>query len=313
MRLRSLLYLAPLALLLGSAPNGLGSGSNGLGSGSNGLGSGPNGLAAGLDVPRRVVSLNPSLTAIALALGADALLVGVDEYSAKQQPAVRDRPVVGGLFAPGLESIVALEPDLVVWVPSAQQRDLHRRLNALGVEVLVLPNHSLEELLQSIETLGARLGRARPAQRRVAEIRSAFAAATAAAPLRAAPRALLVLQRDPLYVVGKGSFLDAMLAAAGAENVAGGIAEAYPRVSLEWLIAARPEVILDASQTLDPPKQFWQRWPSLPAVENGRVVAIPADDVTLPGPHLERGLAILTKALAAASQRSTPGGDAERP
>lgn len=306
MRLRSILYLAPLALLLNAAPNGLDAG-------PKELDAGPNGPRAGPDVPRRVVSLNPSLTAIALALGADALLVGVDEYSAKQQPAVRDRPVVGGLFAPGLESIVALEPDLVVWVPSAQQRDLHRRLNALGVEVLVLPNHSLDELLQSIETLGARLGRARSAQRRVAEIRSAFAAATAAASPRAAPRALLVLQREPLYVVGGGSFLDAMLAAAGAENVARGIAEAYPRVSLEWLIAARPEVILDASQTLDPPEQFWQRWPSLPAVAKGRVVAIPADDVTLPGPHLERGLAILTKALAAPSRRSVPGGEEEQP
>jgi iron complex transport system substrate-binding protein len=185
-----------------------------------------------------------------------------------------------------------------VWVPSAQQRDLHQRLEALGVDVLVLPNHSLDELLQSIEILGARLGYAEPALRRVAEIRAAFAAALAVAPPHPAPRALLVLQREPLYVVGRGSFLDAMMAAAGAENVAGGIAEAYPRVSLEWLIAARPDVILDASQTLDPAEQFWQRWPSLPAVANGRIVEIPADHVTLPGPDLERGLAILTDALA---------------
>ena len=85
---------------------------------------------------------------------------------------------------------------------------------------------------------------------------------------------------------------------AGAENAAGGIAEAYPRVSLEWLIAARPEVILDATETSEPPAEYWARWPSLPAVAAGRVIAIPADEVTLPGPHLERGLRILGDALA---------------
>lgn len=255
-------------------------------------------LGAG-KAPQRVVSLNPSLTAIALAVGADAQLVGVDEWSTRQQEAVRDLPVVGGLFAPSLEAILALEPDLVVWVPSAQQRDLYARLQELGVDVLVLPNHSLDELLTSIEVLGERLGHARAAARRVAAIRAAFAEARAASAAGPAPRALLVLQREPLYVVGRGSFLDAMLRAAGALNVAGEIAEAYPRVSLEWLIAARPEVILDATETPEPAAGFWARWPSLPAVANGRVVSIPADEVTLPGPHLERGLQILSGALAA--------------
>jgi ABC-type Fe3+-hydroxamate transport system substrate-binding protein len=285
MRLRSLLLIAPLALLLGAAP----------------------------DVPRRVVSLNPSLTAIALALGAEAQLVGVDEVSAKQQPALRDRPVVGGLFAPRLEVIVGLEPDLVVWVPSAQQRGLHQQLEALGVDVLVLPNHSLEELLASIEHLGSRLGRGAAAERRVTEIRAAFASTQTAAGSGAAPRALLVLQREPLYVVGAGSFLDAMLRAAGARNVAGAIAEAYPSVSLEWLIAARPEVILDASQTPEPAQRFWQRWPSLPAVASRRVVAIPAAEVTLPGPYLERGLEILAKALASVPGTGSPGTSRVRP
>ena len=254
-------------------------------------------LAAGAEAPRRVVSLNPSLTAIALALGAEAQLVGVDEWSAKQQPAVRGLPVVGGLFAPSLETIVALDPDLVVWVPSAQQRDLHARLESLGVDVLVLPNHTLEELLASIETLGAKLGRAQAAATRVAELRAAFAAASAASAGRAAPRALLVLQREPLYVVGGGSYLDAMLRAAGGVNVAGGVDEAYPRLSLEWLIAARPDVILDASETPEPAADYWAQWPSLPAVANGRVVAIPASRVTLPGPYLETGLEILAAAL----------------
>ena len=61
----------------------------------------------------RVVSLNPSLTAILLALDAADTLVGVDEFSASQQPTVAHLPRVGGLFNPSLEAVAALEPDAV--------------------------------------------------------------------------------------------------------------------------------------------------------------------------------------------------------
>ena len=68
--------------------------------------------------PRRIVSLNPSLTAILLALGAQDALVGVDSFSAQQEPEVAGLPTVGGLYNPSLEAVVALAPDLVVFVPT---------------------------------------------------------------------------------------------------------------------------------------------------------------------------------------------------
>lgn len=262
-------------------------------------------LATAADPAPRVVSLNPSLSAIVMDLGAGDTLVGVDEWSARQQPALADRPRVGGLFDPNLEAIVALAPDVVVLVPGAQQRDVGDRLRGLGVEVLELPNITLDELLGSIETLGRVVGRPAAAAARVADVRAAWRAAERASAQRPRPRTVLVLQRDPLFVVGRGSFLDAMLQAAGAENVAAeSFAEPYPRASLEWLVASRPEVILDTSGDAEPAARYWARWPSLPAVRDGRVVALPARRVTLPGPHLERGLALVAEALRAGG--STP-------
>jgi iron complex transport system substrate-binding protein len=253
--------------------------------------------AASAPPARRVVSLNPSLTATLIALGAGDQLVGVDDYSARQQSAVRELPAVGGLFNPSLEAILALTPDLVVLVPSAQQRDLRARLEALGVEVLALPNITLAELLGSIQTLGARVGRETAARERVREIESAWQRAAAESRKRPRVRTVLVLQRDPLYVIGRGSFIDSMLEAAGAENPGKEFAEAYPRASLEWLIAAAPELILDASEDPGDPVAYWARWPSLPAVTSGRVQRIAASQVTLPGPYPERSLATLAEAI----------------
>ncbi|UCE86356.1 MAG: ABC transporter substrate-binding protein [Deltaproteobacteria bacterium] len=261
------------------------------------IGPSPRSHAESGDVARRVVSMNPSLTAIALALDARTSLVGVDEYSARQQASVRGLPTVGGLFNPSLEAVVALEPDLVVVVPSLEQRNFRERLEALGIPVLELPNTDFEAVLRSIEQLGARLGRPEAAQRRVAEIRRTRARVANAIRDLPRPRTVLVLQRDPLYVVGPGSFVDEMLDAAGADNVAGHFDTAYPRVSLEWLLAAAPEVIVDASADPEPARDYWARWPSIPAVREGRVVAVSQDVVTLPGPYLDRALRTLARTL----------------
>jgi ABC-type Fe3+-hydroxamate transport system substrate-binding protein len=100
-----------------------------------------------------------------------------------------------------------------------------------------------------------------------------------------------------------------MMAAAGAENVGNEFAEPWPGVTHEWLLAAKPEVILDASQgAAADVTRYWKRWPSLPAVKQGRVVAVPEGVVTLPGPWLDRALVTLDAALARKPKRNAPPG-----
>lgn len=257
----------------------------------------PSARAADAGAARRVVSLNPSLTAIVVAVGARERLVGVDDFSARQEPGVASLPRVGGLYDPSLEAVVGLQPDLVLLVPSAQQRDFRQRLASVGIPVLAVDPTSFEDVLASIETLGVRLGHAAEARARVDAIRQARAAVEAKAAEGPRPRTVLVLQREPLYVVGQGSFIDEMLRAAGAENLAASLPDPYPRAGLEWLVAAAPEVILDASADPEPAAGYWSRWPSLPAVQRGRVVSVDAGLVTLPGPALDEALRALARAL----------------
>ena len=247
-----------------------------------------------------MVSLSPSLTSILLGLGAREAIVGVDDSSALFDPRVKELPRVGGLFNPSLEAIVALSPTAVALVPSAQQRDLQDRLAALGIEVLALPNIGYRDVLSSILKLGDQVGRAAAARVRVDAIEQSWSEMRARAAHEPRVRAVLVLQREPLYVVGRGSFLDAMLAAAGAENLAAGFRDPYPRVSVEWLIGAAPDLILDAA---DPPGEaaaHWAHWPSLPAVAHGRVATLDRR-VTIPGPDLDRSLAALAARVRGAS------------
>jgi iron complex transport system substrate-binding protein len=252
--------------------------------------------AAAGEPARRVVSLNPSLTAMAVALGAEEQLVGVDDYSARM-PEVAGLPRVGGLYDPSLEAVVALAPDLVVLVVSAEQRGFRERLEALGVRTLALAPVSFDEVLAAIETLGARLGREPAASRRVAAIRAMRARVEAAARELPVLRGVLVLQRDPLFVAGAGTFVDEMLAALRVENLARRQPGPWPRLAREWLLAAAPELILDAAPEPEPAAAYWARWASLPAVASGRVVEVPQGITTLPGPALDEALLVLAAAV----------------
>jgi ABC-type Fe3+-hydroxamate transport system substrate-binding protein len=127
----------------------------------------------------------------------------------------------------------------------------------------------------------------------------------------------MVLQRSPIFIVGRGSFIDEMLVAAGATNLGAGFDEPYPRVGAEWLVAAAPEVLLDMSPDPEDAHGFWSRWPTIPAVSNGRVQRLDPEQVTLPGPHLDRALETLAAALYGdavraelAAERAGPPGDA---
>jgi len=244
---------------------------------------------------QRIVSLNPSLTAILVAIGAGDRLVGVDDFSARSQPAVAHLPRVGGLYNTSLESIAALSPDLVVLVPSAEQRDLRARLAEFDVDVLELDPVGFDDVLETIETLGSRAGRAAPARQRVAEIRRVRRVVEAAR--LPSTRGVLVLQRDPLFVVGRGSFVDDMLRSVGVENLAAVFDEPYPRVSREWLIDVAPDTLLDSSQSEGDAHDYWSKWPSIPAVRKNRVVTLPRGLATLPGPRLDLALLVLAEAV----------------
>lgn len=276
----------------------------------------------------RLVSLNPSLTAMLVRLGAGDRLVGIDDYSAQVVPELAGLPRVGGLFAPNLEAVLALRPDRVLLVAGVEQERQGDALRRLGLAVEVFRNERYEQVLENLDRLGQMTGRTTAAGRRIREIRAARAAVERAARGRARRATVIVLDRSPFYVVGAETFLDELLAAVGADNLGARLAKGYPRASLEWLVASRPDLLLDLSPQLEAEQRavvpgtspspnaalaFWSRWPSLPAVQKKRVVALDATRVSLPGPELDRALlelaiAVHGPAIEAAIRAESPGG-----
>ena len=108
------------------------------------------------------------------------------------------------------------------------------------------------------------------------------------------PRVLFVADHDPFIVAGGTSYVGSLIELVGGVNVAGDIDAPYPALSLESILARRPEIIIEGGRggagANEKARRFWTRFPDLPAVREGRVVGLPSDAVNRPGPRLPQAL-----------------------
>jgi len=240
----------------------------------------------------RIVSLAPSITETLFALGAGGEVVGVSTYC--DYPAeAKAIDKVGTFLAPSTEVIVAKRPDLVIAVPSPANRAPVQALERVGLRVLVVDPDTVGGTEQSIAAIAAAIGR--EAQGRALWQRIAAAVAGVRARLEgvARRRTLVVVGHTPLVGAGRGVFLDELIEMGGGSNVAADAGGQWPHLSLEFVLAQAPEVIIDTSVGMEAEPQaaaFWAPFPTLPAVRDGRVYLYADFALLRPGPRLPEAL-----------------------
>ena len=254
--------------------------------------------AANAAASMRIVSLAPSVTETLFALGAGPEVVGVSQYC-DYPPQVRELPRVGSFLTPNLEAIIALRPTLVVGLELSSDVRQIRALNSMGYPVLLVSDDSLQEIENSIEKVGARIDRQDDAQRLVAQIQSQIAAVQQRLAHVKPLSALMLVGHQPIVAVGPGTYLDELMRIARAENIAAAAGEQWPHLSMEFIIAMRPEVILDGAMGSDPASSndFWQRYPTIPAVRDHRVYGYAEDPMLHAGPRVGQSLEIIARKI----------------
>ncbi|HEY8211051.1 MAG TPA: helical backbone metal receptor [Myxococcaceae bacterium] len=253
---------------------------------------------------RRVVTLAPSLTETVLALGAGDRLVGVSRFD--ERPEVKALPRVGGFVDPSVEAVIALKPDLLLVQPAPGNQQPVEKMAELGVPVLLLPLHSVEQVLVAIRESGKALGRdgeAKALADRIERARSAVRQRAGALPH---PRVLFVYGWEPLVVTGPGSFADELLRDAGAVNAADRATTPYPVYSVESALRAHVDVVVNAAGVHE---GGGGKLRELPGLKEARWVELPSLDLLHPGPRLAEGLEELFRLLhPAPAPASAPDG-----
>jgi len=245
--------------------------------------------------PARIVSLLPSLTETACALGACARLVAVDRYS--NWPAeVGKLPQVGGGLDPQVEAIVALKPDLVLMSVSSRAAV---RLRALGLKVVQLEPRTGADLRRVVATLAHTLqvGGAGALLRGIDE---GVKAAAAALPARLRGTRVYFEVTPTPHAAGRGSFIGELMDALGLVNVIGPELGPFPHISPELVVRAAPDLIMASGASL---QDMARRpgWPALKALREGRTCAFDGgerDILVRPGPRMPEAARLMARCVA---------------
>ncbi|MBN2086519.1 MAG: ABC transporter substrate-binding protein [Anaerolineales bacterium] len=259
------------------------------------------GLGTEITIPgpaKRIVSLGASNTEILFAIGADDLLAGADQFSDYPEAAKPLATISAGYGTLDVESISALEPDLVLAaeIISAEQV---QSMRALGLTVFYVANPAPlpDGLYANIRAIGELTGRAAGAAALEESLRSRFeAVARRVAGAADLPLVFFELGADDParpYTAGPGTFIDLLITLAGGRNLASALASEWPQISAEEIFRRDPDIILLGDAAFGAtPESVAERpgWGTLTAVKNGRVFPIDSNLVLRPGPRLIDGL-----------------------
>jgi iron complex transport system substrate-binding protein len=245
-------------------------------------------------VPRRVVSLAPSMTDIVIALGKADRLVGVSKFDGA--PEVKQVPRVGGFLDPSIEAVVALRPDLVLWLTDGGAMPAVSKIAEVGIPVLAIPVIGVDDVLGSCRVVGKALGVPEAGERLASGLERSIARIRARASALPTRRVLFIVGREPLVVAGPGSYPDELLRVLGARNVVGGTV-AWPVFPVERAAALDPDVVVDAAVNEHGTGGDDRALSAIPAVRRGALRRLSSDDALRPGPRLVQALETLLAAI----------------
>jgi iron complex transport system substrate-binding protein len=251
----------------------------------------------------RIVSLAPNITEILFAIGLGDEITAVT-LDSDYPPAASAKPKVGTFWQPDIEAVVAARPSLIITLGFQQQRNLAERLRRIGYNCLTVNIEKISELFDAIEVIGSTAGRQQQAEELISRTKTKLQHLEALICDKPKVRVLWVVQREPLRVAGRDTFVNQMIEMAGGENAIGPTVNKYPPIGSEQVVACNPEVIIEPAMGLEDIEsqrktalQYWSRFQNLSAVKNHRIYVIDGDTVSRLGPRLYEGTEAIARCL----------------
>lgn len=242
----------------------------------------------------RAVSLAPNLTEIAFAVDAGDKLVGVTtfcNYPAEAQKIQK----IGDTQTPNIENIIALKPQVVLVSTASQMENFSRVLEQQNIRVFITNPNNLEDIYKTVGQFGEIFGRQQKAAQLVNDLKKRVADVEAKINTTENTKVFLQISKEPLFTVGKTSFLTDLIKRARGTSVTSDIETAYPKISKETAFALNPEALIlsDSEDNREPNDVF----KNSPAAKNGKIFRVNADIISRPAPRIVDALEQIARAL----------------
>jgi len=242
----------------------------------------------------RAVSLAPNLTEIVFAIGAGDRLIGVTTFCNFPAEA-RNIQKVSDTQTPNIENIIALKPQVVLVSTASQMENFSKILDAQGITIFVTNPNSLDDIYKTVRQIGEIFGKNDEARQVVEALKKRVVNVETRTNTAEDVKVFLQISKEPLFTVGRDSFMTDLISRAGGASVTANSATAYPNLSKETAFALNPEAVIlsDSEDNREPNDAF----KNSPAVRNGKVFKINADLISRPAPRIVDALEQMAKAL----------------
>lgn len=251
--------------------------------------------------PERIVSVSPAETETLFALGLEQKITGVSDYD--DYPAsVKDKPKMGSIMAPNVESILAAKPD-IVFTGISMKEETVKKFREIGLKVFKVEPKTYDDVIANIELYGKITDRQAEAKKVVDELKKTRDEIQAVVK-DINQKKKVYIEFSPGWTVGKGEFLNQMIELAGGINVAADT-QGWVQINEETIIKQNPDVILytlgvvdtKTNQSLEDIIRSRKGWSGIEAVKNNTVVGLDQNVISRPGPRLAEGLKAIAKAI----------------
>jgi iron complex transport system substrate-binding protein len=236
----------------------------------------------------RIISVAPNLTELLFAAGAAEQVIAVSEYSDYPE-AAKQLPRIGDAFRLDYERIVALAPTVAVIWETGTPAGVAKRLEDLGIRVVGIPTHRLDDIAAGLVELGELAGTQAVAEAAARDFRERIGKLQAEYRDRPKLRVFIHIDDAPLYTVGGGHLITEIVELCGGVNVFAEATSLALPVDLESVLVRAPQVILSTDD--GDPAVYWSRFRQLEAVAKGSVFRAPADRLARPSPRVAEGAA----------------------
>ena len=195
------------------------------------------------DHPHKVACLAPSIADDVYSLGAGSDVIAVSDYTSYPAEAAK-KPSIGLPFNPSLERIVALHPDLVLGFGGIESVPALDPLAHYGIPVFMINPHGIAGIHQSIASLGEALNRQAEAVTLIRNLQMREQSVRIRVQGKPVVRLFMPVWYDPIVTVGKSAFITELIESAGGLSITSDVAQEWPQVSLEAILARKPDALL---------------------------------------------------------------------
>ena len=245
---------------------------------------------------QRIVSLAPHVTELLFAVGAGALIVGTPEYSDYPEDAKRI-PRIGNASGLDLERIAALRPDLIVAWQSGNPSWVLDRMLRSNMTIFLSEPHKIEDIATTIERLGLLTGKAEVARQASQRFRERYRSLQSRYAQREPVTVFYQVWSDPLMTINNAHLISAVIRLCGGVNVFADLPLLVPRISVEAVLQAQPQVIVAAGAKDSRALVSWRKWTQLPAVRKGNLFLVPYEEIARHTPRVLDGAERLCSAF----------------